>query len=149
MGNGKNFRVSSAPQSDVSSRDPSFFAELRLLAPNRRVSVRIESSTGSGVTESDMGERLICDICQKEVGLFEIIKLAPLITCERLVCGHWWHITHSQTRTRTATKHQECDCGLRSPDSGRLTGSLEQPTGAFVFSYFALLWFFAGAHVLA
>jgi hypothetical protein len=108
MGNGKNFRVSSAPQSAVSSRDPSFFAERRLRS--NRVSVRIESSTGSGVTERDMGERLICDVCRKEKGLFEIIKLAPLITCERLVCGHWWHITHSQTRTRTATKHQECDC---------------------------------------
>jgi hypothetical protein len=33
--------------------------------------------------------------------------------------------------------------GLRSPDSGRLTGSLEQPTGAFVFIglFLALLGF--------
>jgi hypothetical protein len=57
-----------------------------------------------------MGERLICDICRKEVGLFEIVKLAPLITCERSVCGHWWHISHSRTKNGASAKHQDCDC---------------------------------------
>jgi hypothetical protein len=57
-----------------------------------------------------MGERLICDICRKEVGLFEIIKIAPFVTCERLVCGHWWHISYSRTRIGASTKHQDCDC---------------------------------------
>lgn len=57
-----------------------------------------------------MGERLICDICRKEVGLFEILKIAPFVTCERLVCGHWWHISHSRTKIGAPTKHQDCDC---------------------------------------
>ena len=57
-----------------------------------------------------MGERSFCKICRKEEGLFEIIMLAPLTTCERLVCGHWWHLTISRTRKGGARSHRECDC---------------------------------------
>ena len=108
MGNGKNFRASTTPEAWVSSRASSFFAE-RPLRPNGM-------SHGGGNSrwvweeEREMGERLICDICRKEEGLFEIIKLAPLTSCERLVCGHWWHLTRSRIRKGTTTRLQECDC---------------------------------------
>jgi hypothetical protein len=43
-----------------------------------------------------MGERLICDTCRREEGLFEIIKLAPLTLCERSVCGAIGGTSHVQ-----------------------------------------------------
>jgi hypothetical protein len=107
MNNEKILRAS-VSDSDSSLREPSFSLEGRL-----RPSRTQEGSENSGwewVEDREMGERLVCDICNREEGLFEIRKLAPFVTCERLVCGHWWHLALSNARDGDKARHQECDC---------------------------------------
>jgi hypothetical protein len=108
VGRGKNFRESTAPEARGSSRAPSFFAEHRLRPDG--MSYGGENFRWESGEEREMGERLICDTCRREEGLFEVIKLAPLTLCERLVCGHWWHITRSRTTNGAFTKFQAFDC---------------------------------------
>jgi hypothetical protein len=75
VGNSKNFRESAAPEARDTSRAASFFAGHRL-RPNG-MSYGGGNFSWEWVAERE-GDRLICDTCRTEEGLYEIIKLASL-----------------------------------------------------------------------
>ena len=57
-----------------------------------------------------MADKLTCDLCNGQKEVVEIRIVATLKTCERLECGHWWHIALSRLGSGDAASHKECDC---------------------------------------